>query len=33
LFTIERESAIGDVDGNYTHVSVWGSIRRLLTTD
>jgi aspartate dehydrogenase len=27
---IERESAIGDVEGNYTHVTVWGSIRRLL---
>jgi aspartate dehydrogenase len=27
---VERESAIGDVDGNYTHVTVWGSIRRVL---
>ena len=27
---IERESAIGDVAGNYTHLTVWGSIQRLL---
>lgn len=32
-FSIERESAIGDIEGNYTYVTVWGSIQRLLSTD
>lgn len=30
---IRRQSAIGNVDGNYTHVTVWNSIRRTLNDD